>query len=166
MVQRGRKRAQARAEKVKRWAQEKRADLEVRHYLKRHPSVAPDPEVKDREDDFYQQAEAAVRLLRDIEFAEEMIAGGDTETQRHFRGQKQAIKADFKRSLPLLIQCFERDIKGRSVSDVIEAAETMIESLATHFKAAVPRVIHPEDALLDLHAAMLGQPNPSLDDPE
>jgi hypothetical protein len=47
---------------------------------------------------------------------------------------------------------------------VVEAPEMVIESLADHLKFVVPRVIHPEHALQDLHGAMLEQPNPWLDD--
>jgi hypothetical protein len=165
LVQRGKEGAQAGAEGVKRWVEEKRADWEIRRYLKMHPSVAPDPDVKDREDAFYQQAHAAVGDFKEIESAEEMAASGDTKAdRRYWRGQMQTAKANAKHSLPPLIQSFERDIKRRSVSDVVEAAETVIESLAAHLKFAVPRVIHPQDALQNLHGAMLEQANPWLDD--
>jgi hypothetical protein len=165
LIQRGKEGAQAGAETVKRWVEEKRADWEIRRYLKTHPSVAPDPDVKVREDAFYQQAHAAVGDFKAIESAEEMAASGDTKAdRRYWRGQMQTAKANAKRSLPPLIQSFERDIKDQSVSDVVKASETMIESLAAHLKFSVPRVIHPEDALQALHGAMLEQANPWLDD--
>jgi hypothetical protein len=164
LIQRGKEGAQVGTEIVKRWVEEKRADWEIRRYLKMHPSVAPDPDVKDREDAFYQQAHAAVGDFKAIQSAEEMAASGDTKAdRRYWRGQMQTAKANAKRSLPPLIQSFEREIRGRSVSDVVEAAETVIESLADHLKFAVPRVIHPEDALQALHGAMLEQANPWLD---
>jgi hypothetical protein len=165
LIQRGKAGAQARAETVKHWVAEKRAEWEIRRYLKMHPSVAPDPDLKDCEDAFYQQAHAAVGDFKGIESAEEMAASGDTKAdRRHWRGQMQTAKANAKRSLPPLIKSFERDIKRRSVPEVVEAAERVIESLAAHLKFAVPRVIHPDDALRDLHAAMLEQANPWLDD--
>jgi hypothetical protein len=40
---------------------------------------------------------------------------------------------------------------------VVEAAEFLIESLEAHLKYAVPRVAHPDDALQNLHGAMLEQ---------
>ncbi|WP_244269087.1 hypothetical protein [Mycobacterium parascrofulaceum] len=153
-IQRGKERARA----VKSWAEEKRADWEIRRYLRMHPSVAPDPDIKNWEDTFYQQAHAAVEDFTEIQYAEERAVSGDTaEDRRYWRGQKQTAKANAKRSLPLLIQSFERDIKGRSVSDVVAASETVIESLAAHLKFEVPRVIHPEDALQELHAFLLCQ---------
>jgi hypothetical protein len=44
--------AQAGAETVKHWVEAKRADREIRRCLKMHPSVAPDPDVTNREDAF------------------------------------------------------------------------------------------------------------------
>ncbi len=108
---------------MKHWVEGKRAEWEIRRYLKMHPSVAADPDLKDCEDAFYQQAHAAVGDFKGIESAEEMAASGDTKAdRRYWRGQMQTAKANAKRSLPPLIQSFERDIQRRSVPEVVEAA--------------------------------------------
>jgi len=160
----GARSAQAGIRAVRDWAEERWADWEMQRYLKFHPSVAPDPATKEREDAFYQHAHAVVELYKSIEDAEIEAAAGTTKAdRRHWRGEAQASKAGAKRALPLLITAFESEIKDQSVADVIASASTLIESLAAHLKYAVPRALHPHDALQDLHCAMLTQANPWLD---
>ena len=52
----------------------------------------------------------------------------------------------------------------RSVPEVVEAAQVVIESLEAHLKYSIPRVAHPADALGNLHGAMLEQDMEWLDD--
>jgi hypothetical protein len=165
LLQRGRARAREGADVVKRWTDRKRAEWELRRYLKMHPSTAPDPDTKESEDEFYQQAHAAVDDFESIESAEEEAASGYTKAdRRHWRGQVQRAKADAKRSLPLLIDTFERSIERRSVPEVVAAAQLLIDSLEAHLKYSVPRVVHPSDALATLHGAMLEQNMETLED--
>lgn len=152
---------------MKDWAEEKWADWEMQRYLKFHPSVAPDPATKEREDAFYQHAHQVVDLYKSIDDAEINATAGATRADRAaLRADARAAKAETKRALPLLIAAFESEIKGQSVEDIVETANTVIESLAAHLKYAVPRVLHPRDALQDLHSAMLTQANPWLDNPD
>lgn len=167
MIGGGARSVEAGVRKVKDWVEEKWADWEMQRYLKLHPSVAPDPATKEREDAFYQHAHHVVDLYKSIEDAEINATAGATRADRAaLRADARAAKAETKRALPLLIAVFESEIKGQSVEDVVETANTVIESLAAHLKYAVPRVLHPRDALQDLHSAMLTQANPWLDNPD
>ncbi|OBB84246.1 hypothetical protein A5760_09405 [Mycobacterium colombiense] len=123
-----------------------------------HPSMAPDPETRDRENSFYRLARGAVTDFESIASAEEMAAAGYTAAERRDgRGLAHRAKIDAKRALPLLSRAFEATIKHHSVAEVVEAAEALIESLETHLKYSVTRFLHPADALADLHGAMLEQ---------
>ncbi|MFA1705964.1 hypothetical protein ACDT10_24020 [Mycobacterium intracellulare] len=157
-VQHGTEQVNESAVAVKRWTEAKWADWQVRRFLKSHPSMAPDPETRDRENSFYQLASGAVDDFESIASAEETAAAGYTTAERRDgRGLAHRARIDAKRSLPLLSRAFDADIKHHSVPEVIEAAEALIDSLEAHLKYSVTRVLHPADALAELHGAMLEQ---------
>lgn len=116
--------------------------------------MAPDPETGDRENSFYQLAHSAVDDFESIASAEETAAAGYTAAERRDgRGLAHRAKTDAKRALLLLSRAFDAIVKHQ----VVEAAEALIDSLETHLKYSVTRVVHPADALADLHGAMLEQ---------
>ena len=134
------------------------ADFQVRRYLKMHPSMARDPETRDQENAFYQQAHGAVDSFESIASFEETATAGDTAADRRDgRAWAHRAKIDAKRALPLLIRAFDVDIRHHSVPEVVKAAQALIDSLEAHLKHSVPRVLHPADALSDLHGTMLEQ---------
>lgn len=157
-VRQGREQVSGGADAVKRWTEARWAEWEVRRFLKLHPSMAPDPETRGRENSFYQLARDAVDAFEWIASGEESAAAGYTAAERRDgRGLAHRAKIDAKRALPLLSQAFDADIKRHSVPEVVKAAEALIYSLETHLKYSVTRVLHPADALSDLHGAMLEQ---------
>ena len=83
--------------------------------------------------------------------------GNTRADRRQLWAAVHSVKNYAKRALPPLIQSFETDIEHRSADEVVAAASSVLESLEAHLKYAVPKLLHPADALKNLHKAMLEQ---------
>lgn len=172
-VQRGRERVQA----VRDSTRAIRGSWRRRRYFAHHPSRAADPDVRDRENSFFQVARIVVADIERIENCTEHGQRAETaRARRDARGDAVSARHDAKRAFPRLVQALDTDIAQTSSREIDTAARLLIECIEQYLLGnTVSRHLHPSDALADLHGALYDQaawdlpgdgPDEDGDDPE